>query len=1208
MKILAIRLKNLASLAGEHELDFTTEPLASAGLLAITGPTGAGKSTLLDALCLALFASTPRLNQADRSAIPDGSGQPDNSITSQDPRNLLRRGCSEGWAEVDFLGVDGHRYRAQWAVRRARNKISGKLQNSSSQLTDLDSKQVLATQKHEFQAEIKQRLGLDQEQFVRAVLLAQSEFSAFIRAKDDERAALLELLTGSQLYSHLGTASYQAEKQAREAVELLEREAGSLCPMPTAERAELDHKFSAASQQLKQLRQQQQALQRLHDWQTQAIQLQQSLQLAEQALLQCQEQQQAQASERQRLIHLQNLAPQRHRFQRQQQLSGELQSLDQQVSASSREHQQLQQRIQQLQQDQQQCQQAASAAERAREQAQQALASAFGLESQLQGIGSKLQELTGEQQQISTQLADLTDRRQRRQSGHERRLQDQQGLNQRLQASSELQALAGHWIVLRPQLASAVQLQQRIAQGEQELPALQQRASHTREALTHLEQQLTALLADGQPTEQLASLQQQLAAQHRRSTQLAACHNQLQRQGELLQQQQQQQTRLGELQQRQSSIQQQLPQIGQQLQQAIQHEKTTEALIVRQQLARSQHVEALRADLVDGEPCPVCGSEQHPWQQHELLAAFAAIDQQALDEARAQVQQLREQRSSLTGELQRIDDELPKLGDSVSSLANQLAEQESQIAEWPELATLPHAPRLDWLQQQRSQLAASIYANEQQQQALQLRQQQIQQLQSQQHSAREEQVQASSQLQHQQLALASDHAQLASLNQQLLPQLPQPLHEQWQQQPGQLLLQLEPQVQQRLQDLQALAELEQELAEDQQALTQLGSECQQRQAEQNKVQDNLQKLQGEQQQLSGNLRNLLGTFSTAASWREQLDQSCRQASQALQQASTTLQQAEKQQSSLHSTLQAQLQQQQAIQQEASALHEQLLLWRSQQQDLDDVLLQQLLAVSDEQVEQLGAHLKQTDNALEAARIRLDERAQTLHSHEQQRPQGPQGEELQAARVEIDSQLDVLDKQCGELLGRQAEDDRRREQGRELLGRIEQARAEHLRWARIAAVIGSADGAKFRRLAQGYNLDLLLAHANQQLQNLVRRYRLERGGSELGMLVIDTEMGDERRSVHSLSGGESFLISLALALGLADMASGKLRIESLFIDEGFGSLDPDSLQLALDALDSLQAQGRKVAVISHVQELHERIPVQVRVQRLGSGASTLKVIS
>ncbi len=181
------------------------------------------------------------------------------------------------------------------------------------------------------------------------------------------------------------------------------------------------------------------------------------------------------------------------------------------------------------------------------------------------------------------------------------------------------------------------------------------------------------------------------------------------------------------------------------------------------------------------------------------------------------------------------------------------------------------------------------------------------------------------------------------------------------------------------------------------------------------------------------------------------------------------------------------------------------------------------------------------------------------------------------------------RQVAELRARQSEDQRRQEANAALALTTANAYEEWQRWARLESLIGSASGDKFRKLAQAYNLDLLVHHANVQLRQLVRRYRLKRGGSMLGLLVMDTEMGDELRSVHSLSGGETFLVSLALALGLASMASSTLKIESLFIDEGFGSLDPESLQLAMDALDGLQAQGRKVAVISHVQEMHERIP-------------------
>jgi len=169
------------------------------------------------------------------------------------------------------------------------------------------------------------------------------------------------------------------------------------------------------------------------------------------------------------------------------------------------------------------------------------------------------------------------------------------------------------------------------------------------------------------------------------------------------------------------------------------------------------------------------------------------------------------------------------------------------------------------------------------------------------------------------------------------------------------------------------------------------------------------------------------------------------------------------------------------------------------------------------------------------------------------------------------------------------------------------RLESERWAKLNELAGSADGAKFRRIAQGYTLDVLLSYANVQLRDLSRRYRLERVPETLALQVIDRDMCDEIRTVHSLSGGESFLVSLALALGLSSLSSNRMKVESLFIDEGFGSLDADTLRIAMDALESLRTQGRKIGVISHVQEMTERIPVQIRVSRAGNGRSFLEVV-
>ena len=159
---------------------------------------------------------------------------------------------------------------------------------------------------------------------------------------------------------------------------------------------------------------------------------------------------------------------------------------------------------------------------------------------------------------------------------------------------------------------------------------------------------------------------------------------------------------------------------------------------------------------------------------------------------------------------------------------------------------------------------------------------------------------------------------------------------------------------------------------------------------------------------------------------------------------------------------------------------------------------------------------------------------------------------------------------------------------------------------MSDLIGSSDGKKFRNFAQQLTLDILLGYANRHLESLARRYRLVRIADSLGLMVVDQEMGDEVRSVHSLSGGESFLVSLALALGLASLSSHRVRVESLFIDEGFGSLDADSLNIAMEALDNLQALGRKVGVISHVQEMTERIGTRIQVQRQAGGLSKLLI--
>lgn len=200
MKILAIRIKNLASLEGDIEIDFTQEPLNSAGIFAITGPTGAGKSTILDALCLALFGKTPRYLQAKEMGIDiiDVKGS---TISQGDVRGILRDGTGEGMAQVDFLATDDKAYSATWQVRRARNKSDGNIQPDTIQLFNITENKEIPGRKSEIYPEIERLVGLNFEQFTRSVLLAQGDFTAFLKAGKDEKSALLEKLTGTHIYS-----------------------------------------------------------------------------------------------------------------------------------------------------------------------------------------------------------------------------------------------------------------------------------------------------------------------------------------------------------------------------------------------------------------------------------------------------------------------------------------------------------------------------------------------------------------------------------------------------------------------------------------------------------------------------------------------------------------------------------------------------------------------------------------------------------------------------------------------------------------------------------------------------------------------------------------------------------------------------------------------------------------------------------------------
>ncbi len=1211
MKILAIRLKNLASLAGPFEIDFTAEPLASAGLFAITGPTGAGKSTLLDALCLALFGAVPRLGDTGQAKMPDA----DSDISIGDPRTLLRRGTGGGYAEVDFVGVSGRRYRARWEANRARDKASGKLQNSRQSLIDLDSDQLLASQKTEYKTQLELALGLNFEQFTRAVLLAQSEFSAFLKANDNERSELLEKLTDTALYTQLGRRAFDKAKDARDAHKQLQDQATGVVPLAPEARAELDQQLTEAQQQLKTQQAQLKQLELQHTWLKELREWQERQLSAAEQLQRAQADWEAQGPQRQDLSRLDQLAPQRHQFARQAELGSLLTPLAAQIQQHIEQQTALLSREEQAQQHQAAAEVALADALKNQADAVPLLRQAFEEQSTLAHLTKDLAKRTEDKQQQESACAEgqaLLSGLLEKQTHVAGRLQR---LAAELERSAALAPLSDAWSAYRDRLQQLMLIGNRLNKGQAELPQLEQRATTAAEHFTQQRDALDLLYQEAgaephavaEQIQLLASLLQDNRKQQRAFedlTRLWDSQQQLDQQAASLTQ------KLAQAQQQREQLNQTGLQTKAELTVAEQTLTVTKQLLERQRLARSASVEELREQLQDDQPCPVCGSHEHPYHQPEaLLQSLGRHDENEEAMAQKAVDSLKEKLTELRGEVGGLIAQQKEFLQQQEQLATQQQGLTPSLEAHPMSASLFNqdaAKRSAWLAQQLNQLTQSIAQDEQRQSALLNLQQNAGRLQQQLQAAQDASQQARQLLVDQQRELANDRERLDEELQAFASLLPGETLEGLRSEPAATFMQLDQQVSQRLEQL---GHQRDELAEQQarqQAIEKEQTHQQHRQQQLDALLLHVTELATQQQAAQAKLSALLGDHASAEHWQQHVDQAVLLARQSEVDARQQLQETRNALVQLAADLKAQQERQQALTSEQHTLAERLGEWRSLHPELDNDGLTRLLAVDDAQLNALRQRLQSSEKAVEQARVLLQEREQRLAEHQALHNGNLQAEQLDSALAALNQQLADGEKHCAELRARQAEDQRRQDANHALAEQIAKAYDEWQRWARLNALIGSATGDTFRKIAQAYNLDLLVHHANVQLRQLVRRYRLKRGGSMLGLLVMDTEMGDELRSVHSLSGGETFLVSLALALGLASMASSTLKIESLFIDEGFGSLDPESLQLAMDALDGLQAQGRKVAVISHVQEMHERIPVQIQVKRQGNGLSTLEV--
>jgi exonuclease SbcC len=258
--------------------------------------------------------------------------------------------------------------------------------------------------------------------------------------------------------------------------------------------------------------------------------------------------------------------------------------------------------------------------------------------------------------------------------------------------------------------------------------------------------------------------------------------------------------------------------------------------------------------------------------------------------------------------------------------------------------------------------------------------------------------------------------------------------------------------------------------------------------------------------------------------------------------------------------------------------------------------------------QIEAIDRQVQEAAEIERVRRDDLVALGSPAEAVPAETETDDDLKHQMQEAKDNLRQSTEQLGSTRQQLEDDDRKRASAQELQQQLDDKKKKLDAWGEVNQAIGSRSGDRFRIFAQSITLEHLVQLANRNLEMLGPRYRLAKGGeSNLALYVIDREMGEERRSTRSLSGGERFLVSLALALALSGINGRHSFADTLFIDEGFGALDTDTLDVAVDALETIQSLGRKVGVVTHVAGMKERMPVQARVEKLGAGRSRVRLL-
>lgn len=1147
MRILALRGENICSLQSRFEIDFTREPLASAGLFAISGPTGAGKSTLLDMVCLALYHNTPRLLAAPQRdiSVPDGQEE---KVSVSDARNLLRKGAGSGFAEVDFCGADRKSYRARWSVRRARDDSRGKLQKISVSLHSIPDGKLLSDGLKEVAVLNEKKIGLTFAEFTRSVLLAQNEFTSFLKAGDNDKAAILEKLTGVDVFSRIGAQVYRKSEKAGKELEILRSQLDQRSVLSDEQREAMGRELAEARERSTQLRSLLQTIGEENKGREDCSALQLQLdKIAENEQTGKQKQTELAetcvAQERELQTARDNAAAQEPQLDAARELDVRLNSLGEDQKRAEAELQARQ--------------------------------------NELTAVRRKFASIELDVKQCEKQCAEVAEWK---------------------AARPHLRPWAENWSMLSDVFVRSESLWKKRAELNQKLAELESKLNKSKTEAGQARQDVEKLKKEaGELCSRMAKLEEELRSLNTEECEQkkATAEREAQTMGNFIELKKAHDKDFGEKAEIVADIASQRNRIADAavgLETARRNRSSVEQeravlLTMKEniELKVSQSIMALRAALVPGEECPVCGSHEHPFAAKDVENPLREL----LNDSQAK---LAEVESRLATEAQTVADctaaqsaAAEIVGRQERRLAQVDEQMQSRIAEWTKLRSeykdvfigsveTLESTELSTLESALAQASERLKDASSRLKKISSLNAELQNVSRERHTSADKMQKMSATLQIHETTISSQEEAQKQLKVQLeastleleteLEKLDRAAgHAQWRgawnANPRQVATAMEREVGQWLA----------------------------KQSEGDNVERRLQDMRPE----SAATQQLVQSTEQAAHAADQLVQTNRKA----------VQDVREQRGQIFSG--------RSVAEVAGEFAKRI---QEAQQKLDDSRreLQKL------QVELAGLAARRTEVAGGIERMLKESQVRMQNIAETQPQVGIEVDLTSTTESSVSSEsaselkkLSVLEKQVRDLLsaieanaialaGQLEADKRNNAERRDLADKLVGCERTWQRWSRLSDLIGCSTGSRFRKEAQRFTLAVLLAHANHHLETFAPRYRLQTMPESLNILVEDLDAGGEQRSVWSLSGGESFLVSLALAMGLSTLSSEQVHIESLFIDEGFGSLDSESLKTALDALDALQSQGRKVGVISHVGEMSDRIGVQILVQPQGQGRS------